>query len=117
MDLMSCPDFTAEQPHGPATLPKYYCSDAPRYGCPLCDGVKIFGPKFPAIAAYVKDDSSSASDNSSIAEGHIPRHFRGMAGNDLRYLRLILKQGHGLRIGKGPAKKDAGLDIPGCQIM
>jgi hypothetical protein len=117
MDLMNCPDFTAEQPRGPAELPQYYCSDAPRYACPLCDGVKIFGPQFPAISTHVKDDSGSESDDSSVVEGYVPRYFRGVAGNDLRYSRMILKKGQGLRIGKGPAKKDAGLNIPCCNIM
>jgi hypothetical protein len=115
MNLMTCPDFTSAQPRGPATMPRYYCRDTPRHACPLCDGVKIFGSRFPAAAA---SSSSSASEEESMEiAGRVPRRYRGIAGNDLRYSKLILKRGQGIRVGTGPARKDFGLDIPCCGVM
>lgn len=38
-DLLSCPDFQASQPRGPAPLPRDICNNAAlrRHRCPLCD--------------------------------------------------------------------------------
>ena len=37
MDLMTCPDFTDEQPYGPAEMPEYPGRWAPEGECPRCD--------------------------------------------------------------------------------
>lgn len=37
MNLLTCPDFTAEQPYGPAEMPSLTCRWAPRGDCPRCD--------------------------------------------------------------------------------
>jgi hypothetical protein len=117
MNLMTCPDFTSAQPRGPATMPRYYCRDTPRHACPLCDRVQIVGPRYTAVADSSSSSRGSASEASVEIAGRVPQRYRGIAGNDLRYSRLVLKRGQGLRVGLGPAKKDLGLDIPCCGVM